>query len=130
MIRKRLLALALAAALAGSVQAVPVFAVQKAGSGFSDMPTGWSHDAVVYAVEHGYMSGYDGKINPRGYLTRAEMASMMNRAFGNTEKGSLDGYTDVPENAWYRDDMAKAVAKGIFSGYDGKLEPEKNITRE
>lgn len=130
MIRKRLLALALAAALAGSVQAVPVFAVQKAGSGFSDMPTGWSHDAVVYAVEHGYMSGYDGKINPRGYLTRAEMASMMNRAFGNTEKGSLDGYTDVPENAWYRDDMAKAVAKGIFSGYDEKLEPEKNITRE
>ena len=85
MIRKRLLALALAAALAGSVQAVPVFAVQKAGSGFSDMPTGWSHDAVVYAVEHGYMSGYDGKINPRGYLTRAEMASMMNRAFGNTD---------------------------------------------
>ena len=37
------------------------------------------------------------------------MATVLNRAFGVKEKADLSNYTDVPTNAWYHEDMAKAV---------------------
>lgn len=98
---------------------------------FSDFPNDWSHAALTQAVENGLLGGYDGKILPKGVLTRAEMATIINRAFGATEKASLNGYTDVAENAWYCDDMAKAVQMGTFvGGASGRLNPAQAITRE
>ena len=44
---------------------------------------------------NGLLNGYDGKINPTGLLTRAQMATMVNRAFGATATASLSGYEDV-----------------------------------
>ena len=50
---------------------------------FSDFPTGWSKPAMEAAVNNGLLVGIGGgEIGPQKNLTRAEMASVMVRAFG------------------------------------------------
>lgn len=98
---------------------------------FSDMPNDWSAEALTAAVENGLLSGSDGgKLLPQNNLTRAEMATVMVRAFGGKEKADISAFTDVPSDEWYYDSMATAVKMGLFNG-DGKLlKPEAPILRE
>lgn len=87
---------------------------------------------MTEAVENGLLGGVtDTTIAPQGKLTRAQMATIINRAFGATAQASLSGYTDVASNAWYYSDMAKAVQMGTFVGVgSGRLNPDAEITRE
>ncbi len=97
---------------------------------FSDMPNDWSTAALEAAVENGLLAGDGGRIRPNDFLTRAEMATIMVRACGAIDEGDLSAYSDVPSDKWYYSAMAKAVAMGAFTGADGKLNPENNITRQ
>lgn len=99
-------------------------------SDFSDFPTDWSAPAMTHAVQNGLLNGSDGKILPKGLLTRAQMATMVNRAFASSAKASLTSFTDMVPGAWHYDEMAKAVQMGVFQGADGKLSPDDPITRE
>lgn len=99
-------------------------------SDFSDFPTDWSAPAMTHAVQNGLLNGSDGKILPKGLLTRAQMATMVNRAFASSAKASLTGFTDMVPGVWHYDEMAKAVQMGVFQGADGKLSPNDPITRE
>lgn len=84
-------------------------AVAATADDFTDFPSDWSAPALSQAVENGLLNGYDGKINPTGLLTRAQMATMVNRAFGATATASLSGYEDVAPTDWYYEELAKAV---------------------
>lgn len=97
---------------------------------FSDITGHWAKPALEAAVTNGLLSGWDGKIWPENNLKRAEMAAIINRAFGTVEKASLSSFTDVPSDQWYYGDMAKAVKMSAFGGYAGKLNPEADITRQ
>ncbi len=99
-------------------------------SEFSDMPDNWSTAALKNAVTNGLLIGDNGKILPDDNLTRAQMAAIINRAFGASQSASLSEYTDVPANAWYYDEMAKAVQMKTFVGSGDKLYPDTGITRE
>lgn len=99
-------------------------------SDFSDFPTDWSASAMTHAVQNGLLNGSDGKILPKGLLTRAQMATMVNRAFASSAKASLTSFTDMVPGAWHYDEMAKSVRMGVFQGADGKLSPNDPITRE
>lgn len=99
-------------------------------SDFSDFPTDWSASAMTHAVQNGLLNGSDGKILPKGLLTRAQMATMVNRAFASSAKASLTSFTDMVPGAWHYDEMAKAVQMSVFQGADGKLNPNDPITRE
>lgn len=105
-------------------------AVAATADDFTDFPSDWSAPALTQAVENGLLNGYDGKINPTGLLTRAQMATIVNRAFGATATASLSGYEDVVPTDWYYEEMAKAVQMGTFYGDDGALLPDEPITRE
>ncbi|NCC67167.1 MAG: S-layer homology domain-containing protein [Clostridia bacterium] len=104
------------------------FAAEK----YSDMPEDgfWSKPALEAAVEKGLLTGYNGKLMPTESLTRAQMATIMARAFGAVEKADISAYTDVPETAWFNSAIALAVGMGLFSGSDGKMEPDRAITRQ
>ena len=54
---------------------------------FSDMPDNWATEALESAVANGLLVGDDGKIMPDSPLTRAQMATIIARAFGATEEG-------------------------------------------
>lgn len=99
-------------------------------SDFSDFPTDWSAPAMTHAVQNGLLNGSDGKILPKGLLTRAQMATMVTRAFASSAKASLTSFTDMVPGVWHYDEMAKSVQMGVFQGADGKLNPNDPITRE
>ncbi|MDO5398664.1 MAG: S-layer homology domain-containing protein [bacterium] len=113
---------ALAAAAVLAVQA-PVFA------DFSDMPEGEIGAALQKAVDNGLISGYDdGTVRPDDNIKRAEMAAIIVRAMGASEKSSKT-FPDVASDAWYADSVSKAVQMGAFAGDTaGNLNPENNIT--
>ncbi|MBQ9940445.1 MAG: S-layer homology domain-containing protein [Clostridia bacterium] len=97
---------------------------------FPDMPLDSSRQALESAVENGLIYGDGGYILPENNITRGEMAAVMVRAFGATQKADLSDFTDVPANEWYYDSLACAVQMGIFYGHDGKLTPDDFILRE
>lgn len=118
--------------LGGLLAASAVFSASAATvDEFSDMPNDWSTPALTAAVENGLLTGSDGLILPKDNLTRAQMATIIVRAFAASSKDDLAGFTDVPASKWYFEYMQKAVAMGVFTGDgSGLLTPENNITRE
>ena len=114
----------------GIVLTMMASSMQTFAEDYSDMPTGWSNAAMTYAVNNGYIQGSNGKLNPQGLATRAQVASIFARVLKLENKADLSSYTDVNASQWYYDDLAKAVDAGLFKGSDNKLRPNDNITRE
>ena len=118
----------LALLLAGAMLVPNAFAASP--EDFHDFPTDWSAVGLRSAVQNGLLNGSNGEINGNGLLTRAQLAAIVNRAFGADKAADLSGFTDVRPDAWYHNDMAVSVAMGAFQGANGKLNPESPITRE
>lgn len=118
----------LALLLAGAMLVPNAFAASP--EDFHDFPTDWSAAGLRRAVDNGLLNGANGRIDGAGLLTRAQMAAIINRAFAAKKTADLSGYNDVSADAWYRSDLAAAVAMGIFQGANGQLNPERPITRE
>lgn len=127
MLKKRVLALIVALSMLSGM-----FGAASAAEspGFADMPDDWSRPALERAVSNGLLSGSNGRINASGMLTRAEMASIVVRAFGAESLADLSAYTDVSPSDWFYTDLRKAVAMGVISGSNGRLNPNAPITRE
>gem|GEM_PF-3341447 len=102
-------------------------------SDFVDMPSDWSTDALEKAVNNGLISGFEeyGKwtIKPSANLTRAQMAAIVNRAFGATDKASISGVRDVSSSDWFAEDMQRAIRMGTFK-QDSYMRPNDPITRQ
>ena len=118
----------LALLLAGAMLVPNAFAASP--EDFHDFPTDWSAASLRRAVDNGLLNGANGRIDGAGLLTRAQMAAIINRAFAAKKTADLSGYNDVSADAWYRSDLAAAVAMGTFQGANGQLNPERPITRE
>ncbi|MBQ7897570.1 MAG: S-layer homology domain-containing protein [Clostridia bacterium] len=99
-------------------------------AGFIDMPDNWSTAALQSAADRGLMNGSNGYIYPDKSLTRAELATILNRALGNTAEGDISHFSDVNEGDWFYHEMAKAYKAGLFLGDGKSLNPSKAITRE
>jgi hypothetical protein len=129
---KKLLAIFLAAMIGVML---PITAMGATLADFTDIPTGWSRDAVVSAVDNSLIVGSDNKVNPQAKATRAELVSILIRVFGDyshSEDGAdLSGYTDVDPNAWYYNELSVAVQRNLIYGYDDKtMRPNADVTRE
>ena len=118
----------LALLLAGAMLVPNAFAASP--EDFHDFPTDWSAAGLRSAVDNGLLNGANGRIDGAGLLTRAQMAAIINRAFAAKKTADLSGYNDVSADAWYKSDLAAAVAMGTFQGASGQLNPERPITRE
>jgi hypothetical protein len=98
---------------------------------FDDMPDDWSTPALQSAVDNGLLTGDGNLLKPRDTLTRAQMAAIVTRAFGAIIEADLSEFSDIPENAWYRDEMAKAYHMDILRGDGaGHMNPDKAVTRQ
>ena len=106
------------------------FAADDTLATFSDIPEDWSKPGLLRAIENGLLTGYNGKIMPKDFMTRAQMAAILNKSFGATKMGNLVDYTDVILSKWYFKDKAIAYEMGTFVGNNGKMRPEDFITRE
>lgn len=125
--KKRILAISLALSMLLGTVSVAAADV----SDFSDMPDNFATDSLLAAVENGLLSGNtNGEIMPYDNLTRAQMATILVRAFGGEDSADLSAFADVSSSAWYYDDLSSAVAMGIFQGNGDAMNPDDAITRQ
>lgn len=98
---------------------------------FSDISGHWAEEALVSAVENGLLQGTDeGLLRPNDKLSRAQLAAIVVRAFAAKEKADLSTFADVDKNAWYYEELSKAVAMGVLKGDGVNMRPNDNITRQ
>lgn len=97
----------------------------------SDIQGHWAQESVTSLVDAGIIGGYgDGTIRPNNFITRAEMAKVLNKVFGYTEK-AINQFGDVAENAWYAEELLIARGAGYYGGFEGNLaKPNEEITRQ
>ena len=89
----------------------------------------WWSKAYNNMSRLGYINGDEyGNFNPDKAITRAEMAAIIARI--TRVHGQYPDFTDVPESAWYRNNVRDVAYAGFFDGYDGgKFNPDGYITR-
>ncbi len=98
---------------------------------YRDMPDGWSRPALESAVENRILQGFDGLIDPSGFLTRAQLATVIVRVFGAKNAADISRFIDVSENDWFHDYVAGAIHMGIMNGTGSTtMSPLQNATRE
>lgn len=95
-----------------------------------DIDEHWASEQITEWIDLGFIEGYeDGSFKPDNSITRAEFATLTNKALDVTETAPVE-FADVTESDWYYDEIAKAVAQGYLSGYeDGTVRPNDQITR-
>ncbi len=105
---------------------------------FYDVPGGaWYADACAWTAARGLVRGYpDGAFLPDGAILRCEAASMLARFIGSLEYGLIpvsdaaNPFPDVPEDAWYADDVELIRSAGLtVGGEDGNFSPSSTATR-
>lgn len=99
-------------------------------SDFSDIPNNWAKEPIISAIENGLLNGSNGKINPMGNLTRAEMAAIIGRTVKAQNTKDISAFTDVSSSAWYYNDVAKACAMGVIEGSGSSMRPNASISRQ
>ena len=100
------------------------------GAEYKDIPDDWSKEGLVKAIEAGLLNGDGGFVRPTDPMTRAEMGTIMTRAFGAVKTADISMFKDVKKDDWFYDYMAKAVAMGAFKGDGENLRPNSNISRQ
>lgn len=91
---------------------------------------------IAWAYENKIIAGYeDGNFRMNNSITREEFASILNRYVVNlNKKFPLEepvAFTDSKEiSTWAKDDVNKAVERGLIYGYEDKsFKPKHNISR-
>lgn len=127
---KKILAFILTVAMVCSL-CVPALAEDTQGVTFADAKGNWAESSINRWAAAGIITGdTNGNVNPGQFLTRAELATILVRFLGLTEKAPADTFSDVAADAWYADAVLKCAAAGIMQGWAGKADPNDPITRE
>ena len=91
--------------------------------------TEWYGSSVARLYGLSILNGYnDGKLNPNGSMTRAEVATIMTRILNLKMENAR--FNDVTPGAWYNGYVGAVQAAGIISGYpDGSFGGQRTVTR-
>ena len=120
--RRVLAGLLCAALLCGLLPAVsPLLGVASAAS--------WAQKYVDTLAEWGVMQGAGGDLAPDRTITRAELVTLINRAYGYTDTGPIP-FTDVRYTDWFYDDIRIAYTAGYLEGNGNRAMPRDNVTKE
>ena len=93
-------------------------------------PDRWSYNAIMYLTNLNVLSGYpDGSFKPAQTMTRAEFASVISR-YANLTSSTVSPYSDIAEDHWARDVIAKVTSRGFFTDDEnGYFGPEVALSR-
>ena len=117
----------------GDEPAAPSNPGENARQTFLDVPKSfWGYESIERAAQLGYVNGVGGgKFEPNRQLTRAEFVTMLYRMADKPAANTAAGFTDVPQNAWYRDALNWAAEKGYVNGTGANtFSPDGKITRQ
>lgn len=95
---------------------------------FTDINGHWAQENIAKWSDKGLIHGHDGQFGPDRTITRGEMAIILDRLFGYQLMAD-NTFSDLPE-AWYTEAILKNNEKGILLGYDNKVRPTDEVTRQ
>lgn len=101
---------------------------------FDDVPADMPEaDAIAELNEEGILQGYvDRRYEPDGRVTRAQMASILDRTYkfmtGEALPAGSDQFPDDSESV-HQESINAVAAAGIMHGIDGKFDPNLSVTR-
>lgn len=107
-------------------------------SPFADIVDHWAEDSVLglYYHQPQLVQGLgDGNFGVNDKLTRAELATLLNRVLDSVQPltdGEMGAvyYTDLSRSHWAYTEINKAVARGLLLGYpDGTVRPDDYVCR-
>ncbi|QSZ27548.1 S-layer homology domain-containing protein [Aceticella autotrophica] len=98
---------------------------------FTDIKGHWAEKEINDWASKGLIAGYeDNTFRPDNSVTRAEFVTFTNRAFNLTQTADIT-FKDVNKADWFYNEIQKAKAANIVSGYDDNtFRPNNFITRE
>lgn len=99
-----------------------------------EVPEGNPASAITKVRAAGLMGGYpDGDFHPERTLTRAQLASILNKTFKISERKPgihTVATKDVPGSYWAARDIDAVMSRGIMQGYrEGFFYPEQRVSR-
>lgn len=97
---------------------------------FRDTRGHWAESSVDFITDKGIMSGYeDNTFKPNENMTRVEFYATVN-SLASYDKTYTVTFSDVNTSDWFYSDVAKGIKAGYITPNTGKLNPEREITRE
>ncbi|WEK54977.1 MAG: S-layer homology domain-containing protein [Candidatus Cohnella colombiensis] len=99
---------------------------------FADAQGHWAEKTIDIFVQLNLINGYkDGTFRPNSPITRAEFATILNRAFHIQGGSNTSVVLKDIDATWAKDDIENLVVAGVINGYtDGTFKPNQTITRE
>lgn len=125
--KRKALSLILAFAMAVSLFTVGASAAEPT---YGDTAGHWAEASIERWSGYGIIQGSNGKFDPDGQLTCAQLATILARLL-KLPAAKDAGFIDNPADAWYYDAINRCAATGILKGNDdGTVTPNASITRE
>lgn len=125
--KRKVFSLILALAMAVSLFTVGASA---ASLSYSDTAGHWAESAIERWSGYGIVQGSNGRFDPNGRLTCAQLATILANLL-HLPEASDAGFTDNLPGAWYYDAINRCAAVGILNGNgNGTVTPEAFIARE
>lgn len=92
----------------------------------------WARESIEELAKRGVINGKSEKIfAPGDTVTREEFVKMVVLAFHITAADTDCNFTDVKDDAWYREYIGRAVGSGLVNGLgDGTFGVGENISRQ
>lgn len=108
------------------------YAVMEWNRTFADIQGHWAQAAIERMAARQIADGMtESDFAPEAVLTRAQFAALLTRSLRIPAGTSELPFRDVPQEAWYRDAVSRALAARLISGVsDTEFAPEQPITRE
>lgn len=125
--KRKALSLIFAFAMAVSLFTVGASAAEPT---YGDTAGHWAEASIERWSGYGIIQGSNGKFDPDGQLTCAQLATILARLL-KLPAAKDAGFIDNPADAWYYDAINRCAAAGILKGNgDGTVTPNASITRE
>ena len=107
---------------------ITLFAFSSTVCAFSDVEEHWAKDSIEKLNDVSIIKGYeDNTFRPDNYMTRAEVATILNRMNGVTKESSKY-IPDVTRQDWFCSEIRKAIQSGVMNGDEnGYIHPNSFV---
>ncbi len=120
---KRLLSILMTVAMILAMLPTAAFAAS-----YNDTATHWANAEIAKWSDYGILQGNGGNFRPDAPITRAEMATILDKVMKYQVKAQ-NSFMDLT-NTWYTDAVLRANSAGIILGSGGQVRPTDNISRQ
>lgn len=97
---------------------------------FKDVPkTHLYYENIQRVQRAGIMTGdQNGNFNPDAFLTRAQIAKIIDLAFDLDVKSNND-FVDISPTYWANEHVMAVYSNGVMTGYEGYFKPNERVNR-